>query len=186
MQLQQNENLIRKERIHAGIFVPPFLLFGFVLVSEILLFMFLSSMTRALSGRVTLLPMVLAFAFTMVPVLFVMAAAWLCYAKSGMMLTTRRLVYRTGFLVRASGELPLENIEAIIILEPLLGRLCGYGTVAVSSVGGLQCPMPYIGKPHLFHSRLQQAVSEAKAAGRPSLMKRPLPSADDSRYMPGS
>lgn len=41
----------------------------------------------------------------------------------------------TGFLNKISGELPLENVESIYIAEPLFGRILGYGTVAVTSVG---------------------------------------------------
>jgi uncharacterized membrane protein YdbT with pleckstrin-like domain len=46
-------------------------------------------------------------------------------ANSEITLTNKRLIYRTGFLARAAGELPLENVDAIFIFEPLLGRLLG-------------------------------------------------------------
>ena len=104
----------------------------------------------------------------------------LAYQNSEITLTNKRLIYRTGFVARAAGELPLENVEAIFILEPLLGRLLGYGTVTVSSFGGLRLPLQYLSKPHVFHAALQNAVTGAKAASRPAQKVAP-PSNDDSR-----
>ncbi len=90
------------------------------------------------------------------------------------------MVYRIGFLVRAAGELPLENVDAIFILEPLFGRLFGYGTVAVSSVGGAQFALRFIGRPQVLHAMLQQAVAKAKAPTRREVAL----AQDDSRYLP--
>jgi len=107
------------------------------------------------------------------------------YLHSQIILTNKRLIYRTGFLARAAGELPMENVEAMFILEPLLGRLFGYGTVSVSSLGGLHLLLQYIGKPHVFHAALQRAVAAAKSSSRLG-PKAPLQPNDDARYMPKS
>ena len=115
--------------------------------------------------------------------LLVFIPVLVAYLNCEITLTNKRLIYRTGFLVRAAGELPLENVEAMFILEPLLGRLLGYGTVAVSTIGGLQFPLRFIGKPHIFHAALQRAVADAKAPSHPS-PKTPSQPLGDSRYMP--
>jgi uncharacterized membrane protein YdbT with pleckstrin-like domain len=57
------------------------------------------------------------------PALLVLILVLVAYLNCEITLTNKRLIYRTGFLVRAAGELPLENVEAMFILEPLLGRL---------------------------------------------------------------
>jgi hypothetical protein len=116
------------------------------------------------------------------PALLVLILVLVAYLNCEITLTNKRLIYRTGFLVRAAGELPLENVEAMFILEPLLGRLLGYGTVAVSTLGGLQSPLRFIGKPHVFHAALQRAVADAKAPSRRPPKPPPQP-LDDSRYM---
>jgi uncharacterized membrane protein YdbT with pleckstrin-like domain len=115
--------------------------------------------------------------------LFVLIVVLVAYLSCQITLTNKRLVYRTGFLARAAGELPLENVEATFILEPLLGRLLGYGTVAVSTLGGLQLPLRFIGNPQVFHAALQRAVADAKAPSRPP-PKPPSSALDNSRYMP--
>jgi len=78
-----------------------------------------------------------------------------------------------------TGELPLENVEAIYLSEPLFGRLLGYGTVLVTSLGG-----HYIASPQAFHAMLQKAVGGAKSSAK-RISKAPTPPPDDdSRYMP--
>jgi uncharacterized membrane protein YdbT with pleckstrin-like domain len=122
-------------------------------------------------------------AVLLLPPLLSLLLALVAYLRSEITLTNKRLIYSTGFLVRAAGELPLENVEAMFILEPLLCRLLGYGTVAVSTLGGLQFPLRFIGKPHIFHAALQRAVADAKAPSHPS-PKTPSQALGDSRYMP--
>jgi hypothetical protein len=133
----------------------------------------------------------LIFLIPLVPYLLavgcLLLGTWVSYAKSEIMLTNRRLVFRTGFLSRRSGELPLENVESIYISEPLIGRMCGYGTVTVTSVGGAHFPLSFIGFPQSFHSMLQKAVVNAKSPVRdvpkPS-EARPHRHDDDARYRP--
>jgi uncharacterized membrane protein YdbT with pleckstrin-like domain len=125
----------------------------------------------------------LVVSLDLLPALLLFLLVLVAYLNSQIMLTNKRLIYRTGFLARAAGELPLENVEAMFISEPLVGRLLGYGTVAVSTLGGLQFPLRFIGKPQVFHAVLQGAVADAKAASRPAPKLTPVP-LDNSRYMP--
>ena len=112
---------------------------------------------------------------------------WFTYLKSEVTLTDRRLVFRTGFLSRRSGELSLENVESIYISEPLLGRLCGYGTVLVTTIGGATHSLAFIASPQSFYSTLQAVVLNAKnsASITPKPPRAPLPTEkNDSQYMP--
>ena len=187
---QPNEKTLRQERILPGIFGLPVLVLLLLLVPTLPLAFFLNvtgNMLRQLTPQqngpsLSLLwvPLVLLDAL---PALAFFVASWLAYLNSEITLTDRRLRYRTGMFSRASGEIPLENVEAIFLLEPLLGRLLGYGTVTVSTVGGLRFPLHYLGKPHLFHAALQNAVNAAKTPAR-AVAKPPLAVQGDSRYMP--
>jgi hypothetical protein len=58
-----------------------------------------------------------------------------------------------------------------------------YGTVTVSSIGGLRLPLQYLAKPQVFQAALQRAVAQAKSPARPGAKLAPVPQ-DDSRYMP--
>jgi len=186
MNLEPSEKILRQERIHAGIFAAPVVLLLLCLILDTVILLVLSRFGAVLSAygqnAVPVILFVLVLVPTILPVLAAFVAAWLAYLKSEITLTSKRLAFRTGFVMRVSGELPLGNVEAILLVEPLVGRWLGYGTIAVTSVGGDQLPLQYIGKPQVFHAVLQQAVAAAKAPpARPPL---PPATGDDSRYMP--
>lgn len=92
--------------------------------------------------------------------------ALIAFMDTEYVLTTRRLRFRTGVLLRASGEMLLQDIEAILLVEPLPGQIFGWGTVAVVGKGGSQFPLRFIPEVRRFHARLQEA-REAVRTGRP-------------------
>lgn len=184
------ETTLAQVRVHWGVFSLPILAVVAVLATTLPMVMMFQSMQRTLgqygqrgggSGGLLVLLMLAPELLVGVPLLGV---TWAAYLKSNVTLTDRRLVFRTGLLTRVTGELPLENIEAIIIAEPLLGRVLGYGTVTVTSVGGLSFPLQYIAAPQNFHALLQQTVAMVKAPAKPGRRTSSLPPDDDSRYMP--
>lgn len=195
----ESEITIARERLHPGIFILPVILVFVVVLPEILLIGMFEKMfnlvgqiggptqpQRSLSSFYALLILV-----GMIPGLAALLAAWFSYLKSEITLTNKRLLFRTGFISRIAGELPLENIESIYIVEPMVGRIFNYGTVAVTSVGGANFPLSFIGSPQQFHSKIQQAVTAAKGSPKAVFAKTPevtvspaIPTNDDSRYMP--
>jgi hypothetical protein len=192
----QQEATLAKVRLHWGIFIPAVLwIFGLILT--VLPFFFMVHMLYGTLRQLGLSPNStsarpsLMWTLTLAPyfliALGVFSITWFTYWKSEITLTNRRLLFRTGFLSRRSGEWPLENVESIMISEPLFGRICGYGTITVTTVGGSTVPLSFLGSPQSFHSLLQKAVSDAKESPRP-LKKppelRPSPMDDDSRYRP--
>ncbi|MEI6196045.1 MAG: PH domain-containing protein [Verrucomicrobiota bacterium] len=182
MNLNTSEYILRRERLHKGIFILPALIFAVPLIPMVALWFFLSiaqqkanEAFQQMQGQST--PSVLLF----LPVL-VLAVPWLllslvsfvstllAYLKSEVTLTNRRLLFRTGFIMRVSGELPLENIETIFLVEPILGRIFGFGTISLTSVGGARFPLRFMSAPQEFHASLQQAVAHAKT---PSVRTKP-------------
>lgn len=185
----QNETIIAKERIHWAIFVPATLLVILLLLPLIPVAFFINWFEQAARDanspfpnptRVLYIVALLPEFFMGLPALII---TWVAHAKSEITLTNRRLMFRTGLVRRVVGELPLENIDATFVVEPVLGRLFGYGTVLVTSVGGTRFPLPFIHSPHTFHATLQQAVNNAKRPAA-AATKPITPPEDDSRYMP--
>jgi uncharacterized membrane protein YdbT with pleckstrin-like domain len=187
------ETILTREKLHWGMIIPVVLIALALLVLTLpgvfILKMAanLANQTNPQTARYTSwLPlwMLLPSSLTL---LLGLAIRWIAYLTSEITLTEYRIIFRTGFLFRHSGELPLENLESIFITEPVLGRLLGYGTVTITSVGGQAFPFHYIRTPHRFYSLLQDAVNAAKALRKvphkPPAAK-PLPVNDDSRYMP--
>jgi|ERR1017187_3795494 hypothetical protein len=186
----QSETTLAKVRLHWGIFIPAFLVVFALPLPVLPMLIFVKTTANMMSqfGQqpaesnswvlwLVVIPDLLIFGF-----LFLVT--WFAYLKSEIMLTNKRLIFRTGLLSRVSGELPLENVESIFIIEPFIGRLCGYGTVTVTSIGGRAFPLHCVGSPQNFHAALQRAVANAKARGK-SVSKPVTPAQDDdSRYMP--
>lgn len=184
------ETTLAKARLHWGIFILPIL----AIIPIELCFLPIAFFIHFLSGilaqinpqgghSVSVLYLG-AFLVPIIPVLLVLLLLFVAYLNSEITLTNRRLIYRTGFVTRISGEMPLENVDTVFIIEPLIGRAFGYGTVIVTSVGGLRFPFRYIGAPQNFHSVLQQAVNRAKnPTPLPKKVSVQTPD-DDSRYMP--
>jgi len=188
--LQPNEEVLKEQRIHLGIFVLPALVLIAFGMFTLPIIPFLS-MTRSLAAQFspnqpqpanTLLWMIV-----LLPVLLITGAVFVAvlvaYLKCHVTLTDKRLIYTTGFLARHSGELPLQNIDTIFMSEPLLGRLLGYGTVTVCTLGGTRFKLDFLSNPHPFHAALQRALSQVKTPVRRAPKQAPLPE-DDSRYMP--
>jgi len=80
-------------------------------------------------------------------------------------LTNKRLNFRIGLLLRFSGELRLEDVEAVFLIKPLLGQLLGYATVVVTGRGGTPFPLRFMPRADSFHAQLREAI-EAVRSGR--------------------
>ena len=176
-------------RLHWGIFIPAFFVL-FALSLPIVPIMFVLKMATNLASQLSPQPVPSNswMLLLLIPdgLIFgsVLLVTWIGYAKSEIRLTNKRLIFRTGLLSRMSGELPLENVESIFIIEPFIGRLCGYGTVTVTSIGGRTFPLRCIGSPQIFHATLQNAVSKAKTPSRATYEPAKPPPDDNSRFMP--
>lgn len=191
---QNSEQELAKVKLHWGIFIPALLVLtalsflGLVwLVAMRLLFHIASQFS--LEGHPAVPPFFEgAYFLCFLPAILIggiaLLATWFAYSHSEIVLTNHRLIFRAGFLSRMAGELPLQNVETIFIIEPLFGRIFGYGTVLVTSLGGTRFPFHHIGSPRLFHAKLQTAVADAKR-GEKSIPKSAVAQqVDDSRYMP--
>jgi hypothetical protein len=184
----KSETTLAKVRLHWGVFIPVILVTMVMSFAGFMLTIFLHFVGQAFNPSnqpLPWLPLLMMLMMLATPAVFLFVQAWLFYSKSEVTLTDRRLIFSMGiFYARMSGELPLENIETIFIFESVLGRIFGWGTVQVTSIGGRTFPLRYISSPHVFHAALQKAVADAKATTRPASKPAMPPQDDDSRYMP--
>ncbi len=190
MNLEADETILRKERLHAGIFAVPALMWLLMMLPVVLYLWFASQMLSVLSsvGGPVGAPPVPRAAFAVplliasVPAAMAFVVVGLAYLESEIVLTSKRLMFRAGILMRVTGEVPLENVEAIYLVEPFLGRFFGYGTITLTTIGAAQFPLRFIGEPQVFHAVVQKAVTAAKSP--PPRKSRKQAVVDDSRYMP--
>jgi membrane protein YdbS with pleckstrin-like domain len=57
------------------------------------------------------------------------------WATTHLVLTTDRLIYRTGLVAKYAREIPLERIDDVTYSQSLLGRVIGVGDLQISSGG---------------------------------------------------
>jgi uncharacterized membrane protein YdbT with pleckstrin-like domain len=71
--------------------------------------------------------------------------------------TNHRLVIKRGLLFRSAVELQLRFIEQVNFYQGLLGKVLGFGRVAIHGTGVDDLKLPYIGSP----TDLVQAIESA-------------------------
>ena len=74
-------------------------------------------------------------------------------------LTNKRVIVKTGLANRRTIELLLSRIESVVIEEPAMGRMLGYGTVIIRGTGGTPEVFEKIAHPLEFRERVQSQIS---------------------------
>jgi uncharacterized membrane protein YdbT with pleckstrin-like domain len=83
-----------------------------------------------------------------------MLRAWFVVANSEIIVTSRRVIYKTGFIARNSVEMNLDKIESVLIRQSLLGRMLNFGTVVVRGVGSGLEPIDRVAAPLELHRKI--------------------------------
>jgi hypothetical protein len=71
-----------------------------------------------------------------------------------LVVTTRKVVFRSGFFARQTIEMLNSKIETVQVDQSFLGRIFDYGTIIITGTGGSLEPIAMIAHPR----RLQQAI----------------------------
>ncbi|MCK5384477.1 MAG: PH domain-containing protein [Alphaproteobacteria bacterium] len=73
-------------------------------------------------------------------------------------ITNNRLVYKRGLVARHVGEISIDRIEGVNVLQTILGRIFDYGRVMIRGMGVGEVVLPPIEDPITF----RRAIEEAK------------------------
>jgi hypothetical protein len=187
MILNGREQLLCRTQLHWGMILLPGLLLLVLILPMIVVQLFVRFVFGTVLGTQAPVFLPLLLGFTTLPAVIALGVAWLSHRRSEITLTTERLCWETGFLFRATGELSLRQVESMFLVEPLLGRVFGYGSVSVIGTGGTRFPLAYLPNPAAFHRQLQAAVRVLQEERvRPPEALRPVQAAagGDARYQP--
>ena len=112
---------------------------------------FLVSKTTA-SGESLLFPSVIADAQDKSPAeLFQIIRAWIVAVNTEIIVTSRRVIYKTGFISRNTVEMNLDKVESVLVQQSILGRMLDFGTVIIRGVGAGLEPVDNIAAPLELH-----------------------------------
>lgn len=76
-----------------------------------------------------------------------------------MALTNKRVIVKTGLASRRTLELVLSRIESIVVEEPTIGRMLGYGTVIIRGTGGTPEIFEKMNHPLEFREQVQSQLA---------------------------
>jgi uncharacterized membrane protein YdbT with pleckstrin-like domain len=76
-----------------------------------------------------------------------------------MAVTNKRVIAKTGVANRRSIEILLSRIESVVVDEPAMGRVLGYGTVIVRGTGGTPEVFEKIQHPLKFREQVQRQIA---------------------------
>jgi hypothetical protein len=78
-------------------------------------------------------------------------------ATTEIAITNRRLIYKRGLVARYVGEMNIDRIEGVNVLQGILGRIFNYGSVMVRGMGVGEVILPPIADPLTFRKAIEKA-----------------------------
>ena len=91
-------------------------------------------------------------------VAFIFSKALIHYFNSEYGITNKRVLIKTGFIQRDSLEIFLQKIEAVHVVQSIMGRIFNYGTIIIIGTGGSKDPFYNVPDPLKFRNMIQQSI----------------------------
>jgi len=82
--------------------------------------------------------------------------------------TTQRLIYKRGWVWRATNELQLRAIEQVTLDQSFVGRLLNYGRVSVHGTGVDDIALPTLAEPVVLQRAIQDAIGSLASVAAPT------------------
>jgi Bacterial PH domain len=141
--LQPGETIVYRARLHWIVYLG-----GIVLVAVAVI---LALAAVAPLGDAVRLGLMLAALIALFLGLFQMLRGWFRTANTEIIVTSRRLIYKTGFLARNTVEMNLDKVESVLVEQGVIGRMLDYGRVCVRGVGAGLEPIERVASPLELH-----------------------------------
>lgn len=78
-------------------------------------------------------------------------------ATTEIAVTDKRMIYKRGLVARQVGEISIDRIEGVNVMQSILGRIFDYGRVAVRGMGVGEVVLPPIENPVIFRKAIEKA-----------------------------
>ncbi len=93
--------------------------------------------------------------------LLLMVTPVIIYYTTELGITNKRIIAKTGLIMRNSVELNLDRVESIRVEQGILGRIFNYGTVILAGAGNPHAPMKRISNPLEFRKACLEIQEKA-------------------------
>ena len=141
--LQPGETIVYRARLHWTLY-----LVGILLMVAAVILAVAAVVLQDANLRIALIVAALIALFLG---LFQMLRAWFVVANTEIIVTSRRLIYKTGFISRDTVEMNLDKVESVLVEQGLIGRMLDFGTVIVRGVGSGLEPIQRVASPLQLH-----------------------------------
>ncbi|MEK7802404.1 MAG: PH domain-containing protein [Pseudomonadota bacterium] len=71
--------------------------------------------------------------------------------------TTNRLIYKRGLIARSVGEMSIDRIESISVIQSFWGRVFDFGRLIIHGMGVGEIVMPNLAEPINFRKAIERA-----------------------------
>ena len=78
-------------------------------------------------------------------------------ASTEVAVTSSRIIYKRGLVARNVGELSIDRIEGVNVMQTFLGRIFGYGRIMVRGMGVGEVILPTLANPIEFRKAIEKA-----------------------------
>jgi hypothetical protein len=78
-------------------------------------------------------------------------------ASTEVAVTSSRIIYKRGLVARYVGELSIDRIEGVNVLQTVMGRIFGYGRIMVRGMGVGEVILPSLANPIEFRKAIEKA-----------------------------
>jgi len=154
--------VLYRARLHRLLFLKPFLwiLFGLMLLGIVWAWPYLAprflpdAPPGPLAEPYVWLPVGLA-ALLMVWGLFRLVSHLGRVGTTEMLVTPRKVVFRSGFFSRQTIEMVNSKIETVQVDQSFLGRIFDYGTIVITGTGGSLEPIAMIAHPRALQAAIR-------------------------------
>lgn len=83
----------------------------------------------------------------------------LTYWAKVIIVTNNRVIIKSGIIFRRSAEMVMDKIEMVNVLQSIVGKLLGFGTLTVIGTGGTRESFKSLNRPHRCRSVIEQSGS---------------------------
>jgi len=143
--LQPGENVLYATKLHWWIYLPAI---GPLLLSAILA---IGSFFTTPEFGLALLIGAGIFFLIAIPALI---RAFIARATTELAVTSRRIIHKTGLFRRRTFEMNVSQVESVGVEQSILGRIFGFGELAIYGAGGNPQRIPTISDPLSFRSHV--------------------------------
>ncbi len=92
--------------------------------------------------------------------LFVLAWVYVKVKTTEVAITTKRIIFKQGFISRSTVEINLSKVESVRVDQTLFGRVLDYGTLVISGTGMAAAPIQGISNPLEFRKQFMVATDQ--------------------------